>query len=77
MRNLLVIAAVASMVPVRVHTPPRIDGRLDDWAAVAGDDEFTQQFPHDGELASERTVVKVAYDGDNVYISVDGSRRVA
>src|SRR6266581_3187579 len=68
---MLVLAAVATMVPVRVHHPPRIDGRLDDWAEIAGDDELTQQFPHDGALPSDRTLIKVAYDTENVYFAID------
>jgi hypothetical protein len=67
----IALAAVASMVPVRVHHPPRIDGRLDDWAEVPGDDELVQQFPHDGDQPTNRTVIKVAYDTDNVYFAID------
>ena len=49
---------------------PRIDGRLDDpvWALAQPVTQFTQQSQHDGDSATERTEVRVAYDDAAVYI---------
>jgi len=49
---------------------PRVDGRLDDavWATARPVREFTQQMPNDGEPATERTEVRIAYDAAAVYI---------
>ncbi len=57
---------------VRVARGPRIDGVLDDqvWASAEATDQFTQQEPHEGEPASERTEVRVVYDGRQVYFAV-------
>jgi len=50
---------------------PRIDGRLDDavWATAEPVTQFTQQSPNDGEPATERTEVRVAYDDDALYVA--------
>ena len=57
---------------VRLDKAPKIDGALDEpaWATVPTIDGFTQQEPHIGEAASERTEVGVAYDSRHLYISV-------
>ena len=69
--------------PVRVETPPRIDGVLDDpvWSAVEPITDFRQREPADGEAASERTEVRICYDSHSLYIGVrvldsDSSRLV-
>jgi len=58
-----------------VHTsrPPLIDGRLDDpaWREAAPTDAFTQQSPFDGSKPSERTLMRVLYDDDAIYIGFD------
>jgi hypothetical protein len=68
---------------VRLNEPLVLDGRLDD--PVYNDtlpiDEFVQQEPREGEPATEKTEVWVAYDEDAVYIGArlwesDSSRRV-
>jgi hypothetical protein len=48
----------------------RIDGRLDDaaWALAQPIAQFTQQYPNDGDSATQRTEVRIAYDDDAVYI---------
>ncbi len=58
-----------TVTAVRVHTPPRIDGRLDDpvWRLAAPASGFRQREPLDGEPASERTEVRVLYDGEALY----------
>jgi hypothetical protein len=57
----------------RVSSPPRIDGVLDDeaWTLAAGDDRFVQIQPLEREPPSERTIVRVAYDDDALYVSFD------
>ncbi len=52
------------------HTPPQIDGNLDDLAwknaqVVAG---FIQNFPSFGVPASQKTEVKIVYDNSAIYI---------
>ena len=55
--------------PVRVQTPPVIDGRLDDeaWTTAAVLTTFVQQSPLDGAPATEPTEVYIAYDSDHLY----------
>ena len=52
---------------VRVERGPVIDGVLDDpvWQGAALIDEFVQQEPDEGAPATERTEVRVLYDGRN------------
>ena len=54
---------------VRIETPPRIDGVLDEpfWAAIPPITGFRQRDPVDGAPASERTEVRIAYDEDALY----------
>ncbi|MBO6575195.1 MAG: carbohydrate binding family 9 domain-containing protein [Rhodothermales bacterium] len=49
---------------------PRVDGRLDDavWASAPVATGFRQDFPVDGDPASERTEVRVAYDDQALYV---------
>ena len=57
----------------RVETPPVIDGKLDDavWEAAPEIDDFHQTSPGDGTPSTERTVVRVAYDDEYLYIAAD------
>jgi hypothetical protein len=52
--------------------PPRIDGRLDEdlWMAVPAMSGFHQREPLEGVGATERTEVRIAYDGESLYIGV-------
>jgi hypothetical protein len=61
------------LAAVRAAVPPVVDGRLDDqvWTTAVGVSDFTQQFPYGGSPPSERTMVKVAYDDDALYIAFD------
>jgi len=70
--HLLVLAA---LVPTRVHHAPTIDGKLNDWHAIASTDAFTQSIPHDGAAPGETTRLSVAYDDDNVYVAIDCPQR--
>ena len=57
---------------VRIDTPLRIDGALDEdlYQRVAPMTDFIQIEPDDGTVASERTDLWLAFDGDNVYVVV-------
>jgi hypothetical protein len=74
----LIAIGAAALAPMRVHVAPQVDGVLDDevWRSVPASDQFVQSFPHDGAPASERTDVRVAYDGDNLYIAVNCEQSV-
>ena len=58
--------------PRRVETAPRIDGSLDEemWLSAATIDTFVQQEPAEGAPATERTVVRLIYDANALYIGV-------
>src|SRR6266478_5326393 len=51
---------------------PTIDGDLSDpvWAKAAVLDDFRQMDPNAGEPATERTVVRILYDENNLYFAV-------
>jgi hypothetical protein len=57
---------------VRVTTPPRVDGVLDDpaWGAAAPASGFRQREPSEGQPATEDTEVRVVYDADNLYVGI-------
>ena len=61
----------ATIRAVRVATPIRIDGALDDslYTTVPSISGFVQVEPNIGEPATEQTEVWVAFDDDNVYVS--------
>ncbi len=50
---------------------PAIDGRLDDavWGQAEPVSGFTQRYPQDGERATERTEVRLAYDDEALYVA--------
>ena len=64
---------VPHLSAVRVSAPPLIDGRLDDpaWQGVVPTDEFTQQYPFDGQPPSERTLMRVIYDDEALFFGFD------
>ncbi|MHB1223342.1 MAG: carbohydrate binding family 9 domain-containing protein [Gemmatimonadaceae bacterium] len=59
------------MVAAPAARAPRIDGVLDDdvWRDAEPSSDFVQSEPQEGEPASERTVVQVAYDDDALYVA--------
>ena len=59
--------------PVRIDRKPSIDGRLDEeeWLQAAVIDDFVQQEPSEGDPATERTVVRLMYDAEMLYIGVE------
>jgi len=61
-----------SIQAIRVDRTPTIDGSLDEavWQRAAIIDDFIQQEPREGEAASERTEVRVMYDGRNLLVGV-------
>lgn len=56
---------------VRATTPIRLDGVLDDevWTRAQPVGEFVQSEPEEGQPASERTEVRVAFDSGNIYVA--------
>jgi hypothetical protein len=59
-----------SMKAVRVSTPPKIDGVLDEevWKNVPVASDFIQWDPDYKAPASQKTEVKIIYDNDAIYI---------
>jgi len=57
---------------VRVNSPPRIDGRVDDkaWSRAQPISDFTQEEPENGEAPTESTKVWVVYDDQALYVAV-------
>jgi hypothetical protein len=64
-------AGNATMRAVRISRPLSVDGRLDDevYATIPAVSDFIQQFPREGELASEQTEVWIMFDDDTLYIA--------
>jgi hypothetical protein len=58
---------------IRTDSPPTIDGRLDDpaWLQATIVDDFHQQTPNYREDATEKTVVRLLYDDDYLYVGAD------
>jgi hypothetical protein len=54
------------------RAPITLDGSLDEevWRAAEPAAEFVQAEPHEGQPATERTEVRVAFDADALYIAV-------
>ena len=61
------------MIATRTVTPPIIDGKIDDqvWKDALKESEFFQFEPYNLAQASERTIARVLYDNDNIYVSID------
>lgn len=61
---------VKTLQAIKTITPPEIDGILDDsaWIGVPFATDFIQNFPHYGQPASQRTVVRAIYDNDAIYV---------
>ena len=72
--------ATPSFRAVRATSVPVIDGDLSDpvWQTAPEITSFTQHDPDDGKPATQRTVVKVAYDDQAIYIAarMDDSKPV-
>lgn len=61
-----------ALTAVRLTSPPRIDGRLDDavWTHANRITRFVQLRPVEGQPSSEPTEVIVGYDADRIYIGI-------
>ncbi len=61
---------VAPVSAARVASPPVLDGILDDavWSSASPSADFWQAEPHEGEAASQRTVVRLVYTDDALYV---------
>jgi len=61
----------ATIRAVRLTTPLRIDGSLDEetYRTVAPISDFIQQEPQEGAPATEKTEIWIFYDRDNFYLS--------
>jgi hypothetical protein len=70
---LLALAAVPHLAAARADRAPVLDGKLDElvWQRATPSDGFTQKVPVDGKAPGDRTVVRVLYDDDNVYVGID------
>ena len=64
-------AARPAMRAVRALRPPVIDGQVDDaeWARADSATDFVQQLPITGARPNYRTVVRVLYDAEHIYVS--------
>ncbi len=58
------------IVAVKIGTPPKIDGNLDDpiWEKAQPSGGFTQSKPDIGQPMSQLTIVRVLYDDENIYV---------
>jgi hypothetical protein len=69
----------AGEIPKRIYNasklttrPPVIDGKFDDPAWLTGewDDDFIQLQPYQGREPSQKTVFKILYDDNNIYVAI-------
>ena len=58
---------------VRIETPPKIDGKLDDvcWQNSTKTGELIQFEPQNGEPATQPTTIYLAYDANNLYVAFE------
>ena len=58
---------------VRIETPPKIDGKLDDvcWQNSTKTGEMIQFEPQNGEPATQPTTIYLAYDANNLYVAFE------
>jgi hypothetical protein len=64
-------AGNATMRAVRISGPIHVDGRLDDevYETIPAVSDFIQQFPREGQPATEQTEVWIMFDDDTLYIA--------
>jgi hypothetical protein len=64
------IRATRILTAVRIHEGIIVDGHLDEpvWQEAPVATDFIQKFPNNGAPSTERTVVRVLYDEDNLYV---------
>src|SRR5215467_10456662 len=57
--------------PARLESPPHLSGDIDaSWNTATVISDFKQREPFEGSPATERTIVKVAYDRHNLYFGI-------
>ena len=63
---------VPTVQAVRLATPVVVDGRLDEeaWLHAPAATTFTQRDPEEGKPVTERTELRIGYDGDALYVGV-------
>ncbi|MFG0258531.1 MAG: DUF5916 domain-containing protein [Phycisphaerales bacterium JB043] len=63
-------AGQKAIIPLRTESPIKIDGMLSEpeWDQAEGVDDFTQVWQHEGAEPSERTIVRVLYDQENINV---------
>ncbi len=61
--------AALTALAAQVEQAPRIDGVLDEafWETIPPITDFRQRVPVDGDFPTERTEVRIAFDGDAIY----------
>src|SRR5262245_32812392 len=66
-------ASTAHVSAARTPSPPALDGRLDEpaWRNAAVTDAFTQKSPAEGKPPTERTIVRILYDDDALYVGIE------
>ncbi len=74
-----VVNELFTVEPPRSPQPPVIDGILDEpaWADAAVIEDFTQQEPNEGQPATERTIVRLMYDSESLYIAMEAHDSIA
>jgi len=57
---------------IRLTTPPTIDGVLDEevWNLGEWKDDFVQNQPYNGRLATQRTEFKILFDDNDLYVAI-------
>ena len=66
------VRPTAAAVRISVEEAPTIDGDLSDpvWAKATVIDQFTQKQPNPGAPPTERTILRILYDENNLYFGV-------
>ena len=61
-----------SITALRVETPPVLDGKMNDaaWAKAQVSEPLRQEQPEEGAPATEKTVFRVVYTSEALYIGV-------
>ena len=66
-------ADAPSIAAAHIQTAPRLDGSVDHdpaWAGIPASSGFTQTTPQEGQPASQRTEIRVAYTDDTLYFGI-------
>jgi hypothetical protein len=68
----LIRQPTANVPRITAAEAPQVDGDISDpvWAKAVAIEDFYQSSPNAGDPASERTVVRIMYDDNNIYFAV-------